>query len=209
MTPSTVVRIAYKSALGVLRLCRDRRGSVIFQRSALPAETNYDRCGISAGGATDVVARIVSDHLQSSLGQPVIVENMGGANGSVGTARVARAAADGYTFIVGNWNNFVANGAVYDLKYDLRTDFTPIGLLTETPFLITARKTLQAKNLTEFIAWLKNNPDTATEGLPGIGGIGQLVGLVFQKETGTHFRVSPTGVVVPQCRTWPVVSTSF
>lgn len=143
------------------------------------------------GGATDVVARIVSDHLQSSLGQPVIVENMGGANGSVGTARVARAAPDGYTFIVGNWNNFVANGAVYDLKYDLRTDFTPIGLLTETPLLITARKTLQAKNLTEFIAWLKNNPDTATEGLPGIGGIGQLVGLVFQKETGTHFRGIP------------------
>lgn len=191
MTPSTVVRIAYKSALGVL--CSAAIAAAVSFSNAQPFPKRPITIVVAypPGGATDVVARIVSDHLQGSLEQPVIVENMGGANGSVGTARVARAVPDGYTFIVGNWNNFVANGAVYDLKYDLKTDFTPIALLTETPLLITARSTLKAKNLKEFIAWLKANPDTATEGLPGIGGIGQLVGLVFQKETGAHFRGIP------------------
>lgn len=189
MTHSTL-RMPIKSALAVL--CSVAITAVMSFSLAQP----YPKRPITIvvayppGGATDVVARIVSDHLQGSLGQPVVVENMGGANGSVGAARVARAAPDGYTFIVGNWNNFVANGAIYDLKYDLRTDFTPIALLTETPLLITARNTLKAKNLKEFIAWLKDNP-TATEGLPGIGGIGQLVGIAFQKETGTHFRGIP------------------
>lgn len=191
MTLSTLVRMPIKSALGVL--CCAAIAALMSFSYAQP----YPKRPITVvvayppGGATDVVARIVSEHLQSSLGQPVIVENMGGANGSVGAARVARAAPDGYTFIVGNWNNFVANGAIYDLKYDLRTDFTPITLLTETPLLITARTTLKAKNLKEFIAWLKDNPDSATEGLAGIGSIGQLVGIVFEKETATHFRTIP------------------
>lgn len=143
------------------------------------------------GAATDIVARVVSDDLRGQLGQPVIVENVAGANGSIGAGRVAHATPDGYTFIVGNWNNFVSNGAIYDLKYDLRTDFTPIALLSETPLLITARNTLEAKNLNEFIAWLKNNPNTATEGHAGIGSIGHLVGLEFQKRTGTRFQVIP------------------
>lgn len=143
------------------------------------------------GAATDIVARIVGDQLRGHLGQPVIVENIAGANGSIGAGRAAHAAPDGYTFVVGNWNNFVSNGAIYDLKYDLRTDFTPIALLSETPLLVTARNTLEAKNLKEFIAWLKANPNTATEGHAGIGSIGHLVGIEFQKRTGAHFQVIP------------------
>jgi tripartite-type tricarboxylate transporter receptor subunit TctC len=143
------------------------------------------------GAATDIVARILSENLPGSLGQPVIVENVAGANGSIGAGRVARAAPDGYTLIVGNWNNFVANGAVYALKFDLRSDFTPIALLSETPVLITARGSLSANDLRQFIAWLKANPGTATEGHAGIGSIGHLVGVLLQKETGTRFHLIP------------------
>jgi tripartite-type tricarboxylate transporter receptor subunit TctC len=143
------------------------------------------------GAATDIVARILSENLPGSLGQPVIVENVAGANGSIGAGRVARAAPDGYTLIVGNWNNFVANGAVYALKFDLRSDFTPIALLSETPVLITARGSLSANDLPQFIAWLKANPGTATEGHAGIGSIGHLVGVLLQKETGTRFHLIP------------------
>jgi tripartite-type tricarboxylate transporter receptor subunit TctC len=143
------------------------------------------------GAATDIVARILSENLPGALGQPVIVENVAGANGSIGAGRVARAAPDGYTLIVGNWNNFVANGAVYALKFDLRSDFTPIALLSETPVLITARGSLSANDLPQFIAWLKANPGTATEGHAGIGSIGHLVGVLLQKETGTRFHLIP------------------
>jgi tripartite-type tricarboxylate transporter receptor subunit TctC len=143
------------------------------------------------GAATDIVARILSENLPGSLGQPVIVENVAGANGSIGAGRVARAAPDGYTLIVGNWNNFVANGAVYALKFDLKSDFTPIALLSETPVLITARGSLSANDLRQFIAWLKANPGTATEGHAGIGSIGHLVGVLLQKETGTRFHLIP------------------
>ena len=143
------------------------------------------------GAATDIVARILSENLPGSLGQPVIVENVAGANGSIGAGRVARAAPDGYTLIVGNWNNFVANGAVYALKFDLKSDFTPIALLSETPVLITARGSLSANDLPQFIAWLKANPGTATEGHAGIGSIGHLVGVLLQKETGTRFHLIP------------------
>lgn len=190
MTRLTLVRIPIKSALGVLFSAAIALVMLSSNAQPYPNRPITIVVAYPPGGATDVVARIVSDRLQGALGQTVIVENMGGANGSVGAARVARSSPDGYTFIVGNWNNFVANGAVY-LKYDLRTDFTPIALLTETPLLITARNTLKAKNLKEFIAWLKDNPDTATEGLAGIGAIGQLVGIEFQKETKTHFRGIP------------------
>jgi tripartite-type tricarboxylate transporter receptor subunit TctC len=191
MTPSTLVRMPVKSALAVL--CSAAIAVVMLSSYAQPYPERSITIVVAypPGAATDIVARIVSDHLGGSLGRPVIVENIAGANGSVGTGRVARAAPDGYTFIVGNWNNFVSNGAVYDLKYDLKTDFTPIALLSETPLLITARNTLEAKNLKEFIAWLRANPGTATEGHSGIGSVGHLVGLLFQKETGTHFQIIP------------------
>jgi tripartite-type tricarboxylate transporter receptor subunit TctC len=143
------------------------------------------------GGSTDVVARVLSESLRASLGQPVIIENVGGANGSIGAGRVARAASDGYTLIIGNWNNFVANGALYALQYDLQDDFKPVGLLSETPILIAARKTMPASDLKQLVAWLKANPDKATDGHAGIGSIGHVVGVFLQKETGTRFELIP------------------
>jgi tripartite-type tricarboxylate transporter receptor subunit TctC len=138
-----------------------------------------------------VIARLLSDGLRASLGQPVIIVNVGGANGSIGAGRVARAAPDGYTLIIGNWNNLVANGALYGLPYNLQNDFKPIALLSEAPVLIAARKALPANDLTQLIAWLKANPDKATDGHAGIGSIGHIVGVFLQKETGTRFQLIP------------------
>ena len=143
------------------------------------------------GGATDVIARILSESMRASLGQPVIIENVGGANGSIGVGRVARAAPDGHTLIIGNWNNFVANGALYALQYSLRNDFKPIALLSETPLLIAAKKAMPANDLKEFIAWLNANPSKASEGHAGIGSVGHVAGVFLQKVTGTHFEFVP------------------
>jgi tripartite-type tricarboxylate transporter receptor subunit TctC len=143
------------------------------------------------GGSTDVIARFLGEGMRAALGQAVVMENVGGANGSIGAGRVARAPPDGYTLIVGNWNNFVANGALYSLQYDLQRDFTPIALLSETPILIAARKGLPVNDLQQLIVWLKANPDKGTDGHAGIGSIGHVVGVFFQKQTGTQFQLVP------------------
>jgi len=143
------------------------------------------------GGSTDVIARFLGEGMRAALGRAVVMENVGGANGSIGAGRVARAPPDGYTLTVGNWNNFVANGALYSLQYDLQKDFRPIALLSETPILIAARKGLPANDLKQLIAWLKANPDKGSDGHAGIGSIGHVVGVFFQKETGTRFQLVP------------------
>jgi tripartite-type tricarboxylate transporter receptor subunit TctC len=111
-----------------------------------------------AGGPTDTLARILSEHLRTSLGQPVIIENVSGAGGSIGMGRVARAPPDGYTISIGHWQTHVLNGASYQFQYDVVKDFEPVSLLADTPQWIVARKTLPAKDLRELIAWLKENP---------------------------------------------------
>ena len=117
------------------------------------------------GGPTDTIARIIAEHMRGSLGQPVIVENVSGAGGSIGVARVARAAPDGYTLSVGNLSSHVMNGAIYSLQYDLIGDFAPVGLLWFQPLLIVAKKSLPANSLREFVAWLKANSGKATLGI--------------------------------------------
>lgn len=91
------------------------------------------------GGLTDVIGRVLAEGMRTSLGQPVIIENVGGANGSIGTGRVARAASDGYTLLVGIWNTHVANAAIYALQYDVVKDFEPVLLLADAPFLWQAK----------------------------------------------------------------------
>ena len=144
-----------------------------------------------AGGPTDTVARIMTEPMRTALGQPVIVENLAGAGGTLGAGRVARAAPDGYTLSVGNWNSHVANGATYSLAYDVVTDFEPVALLTSAPLWIVARKSMPAANLQELIAWLKANPDTASAGTAGIGTAAHLCGLYLQDNTGTRFQLVP------------------
>jgi tripartite-type tricarboxylate transporter receptor subunit TctC len=114
------------------------------------------------GGSTDVVARVMAERMRPLLGQSVVVENVGGAGGSIGVGRVARAAPDGYTIDLGQWDTHVGNGAVYALPYDLQKDFEPVGLLTLNPQLLLARKTIPAENLKELVAWLRANLGTVT-----------------------------------------------
>jgi tripartite-type tricarboxylate transporter receptor subunit TctC len=141
-----------------------------------------------AGGPTDTIGRIMAEGMRPSLGQSIIIENVAGASGSIGTGRVARAAGDGYTMGLGLWTTHVVNGAVFPLTYDVLNDFEPVSLIVNTPLLIVARKSMPAKNLREFIAWLKANPDKATAGTGGPGGASHVAGVYLQKETGTRFQ---------------------
>jgi tripartite-type tricarboxylate transporter receptor subunit TctC len=144
-----------------------------------------------AGGPVDLIARILGEHMRQFLGQPVIVENVAGAAGSIGVGRVARAEPDGYTLIVGQWSTHVANVAIYKLQYDTLSDFQPIALLSSNPGLIVGRKSLPANDLKELIAWLKANPERATQGTSGVGGVGHIGGVSFQNATGTKYQFVP------------------
>jgi tripartite-type tricarboxylate transporter receptor subunit TctC len=145
----------------------------------------------TAGGSSDTITRIVAERMRATLGQPVIIDNIGGAAGRIGTGRVARAAHDGYTLVAGSTSTHVVNSAVFALNYDVVNDFEPVLLLVETPYLIVARKTSPARNLKELIAWLKENGDKASQGTTGVGGTSHLAGMLFQKQTGTRFQSVP------------------
>jgi tripartite-type tricarboxylate transporter receptor subunit TctC len=144
-----------------------------------------------AGGPSDVIAHILAEGMRASLGQPVVIENFAGASGTIGVGRVARAAPDGYTLVLGNWATHVLNGPMFALQYDLIADFEPVALVSSDPLMIVGKKALPAKDLKEFVAWLKANPDQATQGTTGAGGISTVGGLFFQRETGTRFRFVP------------------
>jgi tripartite-type tricarboxylate transporter receptor subunit TctC len=144
-----------------------------------------------AGGPADAVARIVVERMRMALGQPVVIENVTGANGSIGAGRVARAAPDGYTLSLGVWNSHVANGAAYALPYDVVGDFEPVGLLASYAQMIVGKKDIPADDLAGLIDWLKRNPDKATQGHPGVGSQGHLGGIFFQQLTSTRFQHVP------------------
>jgi len=151
----------------------------------------------AAGGSGDTIARIVGERLRVALGQPVIIENVAGASGSIAGARVARTPGDGYTLIQGNWATHVLNGAIFNLQYDLLNDFQPISLLATESLIVVSRKTLPASDLKELIAWLRANPDKASAGTGGGGSVGHVAGVFFQKETGTRFTFVPYRGVGP------------
>jgi tripartite-type tricarboxylate transporter receptor subunit TctC len=150
-----------------------------------------------AGGPLDTISRILAESMRESLGQPIIIENVSGGGGSVGTRREVRAAPDGYTVAMGTWGSHVANGALYSLPYDVVADFEPVSLLPIEPNLIVAKNSLPAQNLREFLDWLKTNQDKAMMGTSGVGGSGHVAGLLFQKDTGTRFQLVPYRGVVP------------
>jgi len=144
-----------------------------------------------AGGPTDTIGRIVADGLQSALGQPVIVENVPGATGSIGVGRVARAEADGHTLILGTVATHVFNGAAYELKYDVVKDFEPISLVAFDPQVIAVKKALPVADLQQLIKWLKENSDKAVAGTAGVGSTSHVSAVNFQRLTGTQFRFVP------------------
>jgi tripartite-type tricarboxylate transporter receptor subunit TctC len=145
----------------------------------------------AAGGGTDIFARILAEGMRGPLGQPVVIENVAGAGGSIGVGRVVHAAPDGYTVSIGTLTTHVLSGALYPLPFDLLDDLAPIAELGDEPLLIAVKNALPVKTLKDMIAWLKANPDKATAGIPGAGSTGNLAGLSFQKTTGTRFQFVP------------------
>jgi len=144
-----------------------------------------------AGGPPDTLLRILSDRMQASLGQPIVIENAGGAGGTIAVGRVARAAPDGYTVSIGHVASHVFSSIVYRLQHDALNDLAPVGLLTTTPTWIIATNTVPAKDLKELIAWLKARPDEASAGIVGHGSPAHLCGVHFQNSTGTRFKFVP------------------
>jgi tripartite-type tricarboxylate transporter receptor subunit TctC len=145
----------------------------------------------AAGGATDLIARVLGDRMGRALGQPVSVENVVGSGGSIGLRRVARASPDGYTVVVGNWGTHVALGATYELDYDLFGDFEPIAQLPGPPVLIVTKKAVPANDLKELIAWLKANQDKVSVGTSGVGGTSHVAGVFLQNAIGARFQYVP------------------
>ncbi len=150
------------------------------------------------GGPTDTIARLLAERMRASLGQPVIIENVAGAGGTIGVGRVARAPGDGYTLSIGHWGSHVVNGAVYTLPFDLLTDLEPVALIADGPQLIVAAKTVPAKDVRELIAWLKANPGKAMVGTTGVGGASHLAGILFANTTGTSIQIVPYRGAAPR-----------
>jgi len=144
---------------------------------------------LAPGGSTDVLGRIVAKGMSTALGQTVYVENTAGAAGTIGVTRAERSAPDGYTVLWGMWGTNVANGAIYNLDFDLLNDFEPIALVATQPFLIDARKTLPPTNLKELVAWLKQNGDKTTMGNSGVGSPSHVAGVLMQNMVGVKWQM--------------------
>ena len=140
------------------------------------------------GGSTDVVARIMAEQMRPLLGQPVIIENVGGAGGSIAVGRLARAAPDGYTIDIGQWDTHVGS-IIYRLNYDLQKDFEPIGLLSINPQLMVGKKALPADDLKGLVAWMKANPDKTT--FVNQNAAAHVTGILFQQATGSNVQFIP------------------
>ena len=187
---------------------RDLTTSALFVlvMSGAPAAAQYPDKPITvvvpfaAGGPTDVVTRLLGDHMSRTLGQTIIVENVGGAGGTIGMTRAAQATPDGYTIAVGNTGTQSAAPALYpNLKYDPAKSFAQIGITNFTPQAIVAKKSTQASGLKEFIDYLKANSEKLTYGHAGVGSIAHVSGLLFNAQFG----LKPT--LVPYRGTGPAL----
>jgi tripartite-type tricarboxylate transporter receptor subunit TctC len=155
----------------------------------------------AAGGPTDIIARIVSEHMSKTLGQQIVVENVAGAGGTTGITRAAQSKNDGYTIMMGHMGTHGAAPALYaNLKYDPTKDFEPIGMAAGTPILIVAKKNFPAKDLKEMMAYLKANPDKVNQAHAGIGAVSHMTCIMFNSQLG----IKPTAV--PYSGTGPALN---
>ena len=183
-------------------------GAMILAMTAVPVSAqNYPARPITvivpfaAGGPTDVIARIVADNMSKTLGQTLVIENVVGAGGTTGSARAMRAAPDGYTIEMGHMGTHAASVALYpNLVYKPDSDFEPIGMAAGTPILILARKDLPAKDLKEFIAYVKANEAKLNAAHAGVGSVSHVTGLFLNHLLG----VKPT--LIPYQGTGPAMN---
>jgi tripartite-type tricarboxylate transporter receptor subunit TctC len=150
-----------------------------------------------AGGPIDAVARIVSEHMRATLGQPILVENISGGATTIGLGQAKRATPDGYTVSVGNWNTHVAGGAILPALSNILTDFDPVALLASNPMIIVSKKTVPANNLRELMDWLKRNQSTVSIGTTGVGTAPHLGGIYLQDLLGARFQFVPYRGLAP------------
>jgi tripartite-type tricarboxylate transporter receptor subunit TctC len=145
----------------------------------------------SAGGPTDTLARIVSDRMRKTLGQPILVDNTTGAGGSIGVAKVVRAPADGYMVSLGHWGTHVVNGVYYTLAYHVLNDFEPVMMIASNPQVIISKAAVPASSLKELIAWINANQGKVLMGTGGVGGASHMAAIYFQNQIGAKFQYVP------------------
>lgn len=180
MNPSKhLASLAIAAALGIASLT-----SAVAQ-VAYPSKQITVIVPFAAGGPSDVIARIVSEHMSKTLGQAVIIENVAGAGGTTGSARVAAASPDGYTLLSGSMGSHVAAPVLTpNLKYDSTKDFEPVGLTLDAPAVIVVKNSLPVNNLKEFVAYMKANGDKVSQGHGGVGASSHMACLLFTSQAG-------------------------
>ncbi len=147
--------------------------------------------GFPPGGPTDTLARIVAEGMRPALGQPIVIENVTGAGGTIATANVVHASPDGYTIGIGNWTSHVGSPAIYPLQYDIQSDLEPIAVLAAAPLWIVGKNDLPPRSAAELINWLKSNSEASTFATVGAGSGAHLCGLFFAQKIGVHFQFVP------------------
>ena len=185
----------------LLSTARSGIAALAFVAGAIPAAAAFPERLITvivpfaAGGPGDTVVRIVGEHMARTLGQPIVVENVTGAGGTIGITRGSQAKADGYTIMVGQMGTHGAAPAQYpNLKYDPAKDFAPVGLMAATPIVIIAKKAFPANNLQEFVDYVKKNQDRVVEAHAGVGSVSHTTCTLLQSIIGTKTaRVSYRG----------------
>jgi tripartite-type tricarboxylate transporter receptor subunit TctC len=184
------VRAFIKATSAVLLLATACSAAVA--QPQYPARTITLVVPFTAGGPTDVMARILAQHMSQTLGQSIVVENVTGAGGTIGSTRVAKAAPDGYTMVMGNLGTHAASVGMYrNLAYDPRTAFEPVMLVGSTPMVLVVRKDLPVATLAEFIAYARTKKPKLTIGNAGVGSISHLTALLFGHLIETEFQHVP------------------
>ena len=175
-------------ALAVVAVFTGTAAFTVAQAQTWPARPITLIVPFPPGGSTDTAARIIGERMRAPLGQTVVIENVGGAGGSIGVARVARAARDGYTIDIGQWDTHVG-GIIYPITHDLQKDFEPIGLMSNNPQLMIARKGFPADDLKGLVAYMKANPGKAT--FVDQNAAARVTGILMQQATGTQILFVP------------------
>ena len=171
--------------------CLTAFGTGLAHAQAYPTKTITMIVPFAAGGPTDTVARLVAQSMGNKLKQQIIIENVGGAGGTIGAARVAKAAPDGYTLFLHHIGHSTAPSLYRKLSYNAQTDFEPIGLVTDVPMTIVARKDFPAKDMKEFLAYVKANKDKVTYANAGVGSASHLCGMLLMTAMGTDLTTVP------------------